>query len=162
MPRLILRKGKGYPDVATRELLRLMSASSPMNGFQSPPVFALVDFDPDGLAILDVYTNGSTALASETYRLAVPGIRRIGLGGEHIRGVSQTDSGQGLLPLSRRDRRKAISMLGHESTTDGHSECARRHDLQLMLMLGFKAELEILDEMGGSVDELLTQSLPPG
>ena len=59
----IMVTAKGYPDVATRAMLRFLSTPSPSNGFASPPLHALVDFDPDGIAILSTYKHGSDNLS---------------------------------------------------------------------------------------------------
>ncbi|KAI9315689.1 Spo11/DNA topoisomerase VI subunit A [Dichotomocladium elegans] len=53
-PKGILITGKGYPDIATRHMVRYLADSDP-----SLPLFALVDNDPHGLDIFRVYKWGS-------------------------------------------------------------------------------------------------------
>ncbi|EMC94131.1 hypothetical protein BAUCODRAFT_74427 [Baudoinia panamericana UAMH 10762] len=161
----VLLTGKGYPDIATRALLRFLSEPSPQNGFASPPVYGLVDFDPDGLAILATYKHGSFALAHENSSLQVPQLKWLGLRSEHI--LMESDdphASQGLMMLTPRDRGKARKML--ERSVPGSISGALEADseewrgaLQVMLMLNVKAELQLLDAQSGGVSELLESYL---
>lgn len=154
----ILITGKGYPDIATRALLHFLATPSPRNGFRAPPVYGLVDYDPDGLAILSTYKDGSIALAHESEALRVPSIRWLGVRAEHIgREGGGLHSDQGLLGLTPRDRRKAIKML--ERAREGEEKCEMRQALQGMLMLNLKAELQLLDAHAGGMVELLEAGL---
>ncbi|KAK5733773.1 Signal recognition particle [Elasticomyces elasticus] len=157
----VLITGKGYPDIATRALLRYLCTSSPYNGFASPPCYALVDFDPDGLAIMSVYKHGSAALAHESAELRVPQLQWLGLRSEHmLLGGDSTHASQGLLTLTARDRSKARKMLEREVEGDGIEEGVEgRRPLQVMLMLNIKAELQLLDAVPGSMTQLLEQEL---
>ncbi|KAK3616608.1 endodeoxyribonuclease [Elasticomyces elasticus] len=159
----VLITGKGYPDIATRAFLRYLCTPSPHNGFASPPCYALVDFDPDGLAIMSVYKHGSAALAHESAELRVPQLQWLGLRSEHmLLGGDSTHASQGLLTLTARDRSKARKMLGREVEGDDIDEVElveARRPLQVMLMLNFKAELQLLDAVPGSMTQLLDQEL---
>lgn len=151
----IVITGKGYPDVATRAFLRYLSFPSPQNGFCSPPVYGLADYDPDGLAILLVYQNGSLALQHENEGLIVPQLRRLGLSREHLVNLSDDlHASQGLLELTERDRNKAKKML----------ERGREKELQItlqeMLLTNLKAELQILDASDSAMTNLLRSGLP--
>ena len=149
---------KGYPDLATRALLQLLSTPSPQNSFASPPVFCLVDYDPDGLAILSTYKHGSKALAHESATLQLRGLQWLGLRSREI--FAQTgfqQSEQGLLALSARDRRKASVMLGWDRLQDDDQ---LREELRTMLMLNVKAELQLLDGTPNGMLKLLEASLP--
>ncbi|KAI4723001.1 DNA topoisomerase IV, alpha subunit [Aureobasidium sp. EXF-10727] len=140
----VLVTGKGYPDIATRAVTHFMTVASPQNGFAEPPVFGLADFDPDGLAILHTYKHGSEKMSQENAKLVVPRIEWLGLHSSTITDEDQTHRNQGLLTLTLRDRHKAKKMLEWEQ----HSfvEAAHwRRELQVMLMLNLKAELQILD-----------------
>lgn len=71
-----------------------------------------------------------------------------------------------LLFLSHRDRRKAISMLGSsvsvsEENVDGSKPLKQqlRRELQVMLNLGYKAELEVLSETIGGLGKWLLEAL---
>jgi meiotic recombination protein SPO11 len=146
----IIITAKGYPDIATRALLRFLTTASPRNSFASPAVHGLVDFDPDGLAILSVYKDGSHALAHENAELRVPQIKWLGLRSEHM--LFNTYASQGLLALTARDRRKAQKMLER-------SEDDLKRELQVMLMLNMKAELQILDAAPDGMTDLLNEGL---
>ncbi|KAL7343307.1 Spo11/DNA topoisomerase VI subunit A, partial [Rhodotorula toruloides] len=128
----VILTGKGYPDIATRDLLKLLSDSYP-----SLPLFALVDSDPHGLDILSTYRFGSAALSHDSANLAVPRLEWLG-----VKGTEWDDLGvdrDELLPLSLHDRRKALAMLKREGLPDEWSR-----ELQYMLHLGRKAEIQIL------------------
>ncbi|TKA50128.1 hypothetical protein B0A55_13026, partial [Friedmanniomyces simplex] len=149
----VLLTGKGYPDIATRALLRYLCTPSPHNGFASPPSYALMDYDPDGLAIMSVYKHGSAALAHESADLRVPQLKWLGLRSEHmLLGGDDTHTSQGLLTLTARDRSKARKMLECEASAedgDGFDEAEGRRPSQVMLMLNIKAELQLLDAVPG-------------
>lgn len=71
----------------------------------------------------------------------------------------RTDS-HGLLRLSHRDRRKAIAMLGNShlsSEIEGETEW--RAQLQVMLILNVKAEMEILGEQSSGVRDWVESKL---
>jgi len=57
----IMVTAKGYPDVSTRAMLRFLSSPAPQNGFCAPPVYALVDCDPDGIGIHLAYMHRARA-----------------------------------------------------------------------------------------------------
>lgn len=135
-------KAKGYPDIATRAFLHyLVEGSSQM--FSKVPVYGLMDFDPDGLAIQSTYAHGSSSLAHDAENLAVPGMQWLGLRSSDIPTV---DAGQSLMRLSKRDRRNAKKMLEWITFQDDRLGAEGRRELQRMLMLGCKAEIQILDE----------------
>lgn len=156
----VMITGKGYPDIATRALLHFMTTPSSRNGYASPRVLGLVDFDPDGLAILNTYKFGSARLAHEGPKLCVPRIEWLGLRSEHVVfGGEDLHATQGLLPLSKRDRRKAAKML--EQYVEGVDEGERdvRRELQRMLVLGVKAELQLLCAVPNGMENLLRSAL---
>jgi meiotic recombination protein SPO11 len=135
----IIVTGKGYPDVATRAMLRYLCTPTPPNGFASPQVYCLVDYDPDGLNIFCVYKHGSMTHAHEADNLCVPSLRWLGLRREHMSlEVHDLHADQGLRSLTMRDRHKAMKML--ERCQDAEIRSA----LQEMLFLNAKAEMQIL------------------
>ncbi|KAE9966239.1 hypothetical protein EG328_009080 [Venturia inaequalis] len=136
---------KGYPDIATRSLLRSLATPSPRNHMKQCPIYGLMDFDPDGLDILSTYKHGSKALAHQSAELALPSIQWIGVKSAHIGQEDDLHQTQGLLKLSARDRRKATSMLGREQFGENGSEPEWRRELQVMLMLNVKAEIQLLE-----------------
>ncbi|KAI1505786.1 Spo11/DNA topoisomerase VI subunit A [Biscogniauxia marginata] len=68
----ILISGKGYPDLATRQFLNLLQTA-----FPQLPIYALVDFDPDGLAIMCTYKFGSLGLSHEE-NITLPNLSWLG------------------------------------------------------------------------------------
>ena len=141
-------KAKGYPDLSTRSFLRLLSMGS--NGINpTPPICCLVDFDPDGIAIMSNYKYGSRVLSHENDALNVAAIQWLGVKCKDIcRNMTAIDDEkENVLPLCKRDRKKAINML---QSNDMVSECgveqSWRRELQVMLMLGVKAEMDVLSE----------------
>jgi meiotic recombination protein SPO11 len=146
------------------------------------PMFALVDLDPDGIAILSTYKYGSYRLAHEkvapqdTPGLNLPNMQWLGVKRHHICrtpvGEGDTDTNvmpelQGIMRLTARDRTRAMRMLEWDLCADGGPEQAWRHELQMMLMLNTKAEMQILDELphglvswvSSELDTACTQSL---
>ena len=153
----IMVTAKGYPDISTRAMLRFLSSPSPQNGFSAPPVYAMVDFDPDGIAILSTYKYGSGNLAHETAHLCLPNIRWVGLRSEHVLSGKAMHADQGLLTLTARDRRKARRMLEWQVLEEDES---LKRDLQVMLVLNLKAELQLLEASPNRMSTLLESSLP--
>ena len=106
-----------------------------------------MDFDPDGIAIMSNYKYGSWNLSHESTNLAIPDIRWLGLRSCELLCNDDGEATQGLLPLSVRDRKKAMKMLEKLRVSEDGVEQQWRRELQVMLMLGFKAEMEILADV---------------
>ena len=135
----VLVTGKGYADIATRELLARLSS----RGLR---VYALVDLDPHGLEIMTTVRDGSISLAHEGAALTVPAIRWLGVRWEDV------GAGEGWARLTGRDRKKAVDML-RRGVGGEVGRC-----LQRLLFVGAKAEIEILGEglgdwVKGRIDE---------
>lgn len=109
------------------------------------PLYGLMDFDPDGLDILSTYKHGSKALAHQSAELALPSIQWLGVKSAHVGQEDDLHQTQGLLKLSARDRRKATSMLEREHFAEDGAEQEWRRELQVMLMLNVKAEIQLLE-----------------
>jgi meiotic recombination protein SPO11 len=138
-------QAKGYPDIQTRQFLHLLSTRYP-----ELPIFALVDFDPDGIGIMSTYKHGSVNLAHES-NLAVRSIQWLG-----VRSCDflQTErDAQGLLKLTARDRKIALKLL-EKQLSDGDW----KRELQIMLMLNVKGEIQILGS-GEALGEWLDSKL---
>ncbi|KPV74908.1 uncharacterized protein RHOBADRAFT_36872 [Rhodotorula graminis WP1] len=149
----VLLTGKGYPDLATRELLKRLSDDLPFT-----PIFALVDSDPHGLSILSVYAHGSSLQSHDAHNLVVPRLQWLGIKGTEwaALGVDRDD----LLPLTKADRVKALSMLKKDDLPD-----AWRRELEFMLHLQRKAEIQILSltrpsTAGNEISQQEPASLP--
>lgn len=141
--------------MATRAALRRLALTSEAPSSRNIPVYALVDYDPDGFGILSTYKYGSINLSHENHNLKVPQIQWLGLRSSDIRDSDEIHQSQGLLQLSNRDRRKAAKMLEWDHISDGGSEPQWRRELQVMLMLNMKAEIELLDSLRGGMHDWL-------
>ncbi|KIK90802.1 hypothetical protein PAXRUDRAFT_35180 [Paxillus rubicundulus Ve08.2h10] len=127
--------GKGYPDLATRQLVKTLSDNLP----NRVPIVALVDGDAYGLDILSIYKYGSQSLQHENAKLAAHRIQWLG-----IKISELSDLGihfDALIPITRHDEKKATALL---------QRCARslpvewRKELMHILHTRRKAEIEIL------------------
>ncbi|KAI0123346.1 Spo11/DNA topoisomerase VI subunit A [Xylariales sp. AK1849] len=200
----IIVTAKGYPDLATRQFLHSVHSACPRI-----PIQALVDFDPDGIAIMRIFKLGSKGLDHEG-NATIPGLVWLGVKSsdvfEGLRrpsspsvGAPQSSSQQGpiqhrmaassssqvsssqassslrwdaitptrlaqvdrhVIPLSANDRRKAVNLL--RTLKDQHVQDAEEIDLtrelQLMLMLSSKFEIQAVGE-AGNMTEWLDQRL---
>jgi len=162
-------QAKGYPDIASRRFLgRLTSDHGHI------PVLGLVDWDPDGIAILSTYKYGSCRLAhEEVARADTPGLglsklQWLGVQSQHFSRKAGSEGGtataalcdmQGVMKLTDRDRRKAHQMLAWEACREDGSEAGWRVELQRMLMLNVKAEMQIVDELPGGFASWLSSEL---
>ena len=115
------------------------------------PLYGLMDFDPDGLDILSTYKHGSKALAHQNSELMLPSIQWIGVNSSHMSQEDDLHQTQGLLKLSSRDRSKATSMLEREHLAEGGAEPEWRRELQIMLVLNIKAEIQLLESRSGGL-----------
>jgi meiotic recombination protein SPO11 len=120
-----------------------------------------MDWDPDGIQILKCYRYGSKKMAQE-HGCNIPEMKWIGLKAEDMTRKGQPDNAP--RALSMRDRAIALSMVTSGEWRDasgtvlpGLEECTA--ELQRMLMLNRKAEIQILDENGSSLEEWLTVRL---
>ncbi|KAL1747063.1 Spo11/DNA topoisomerase VI subunit A, partial [Schizophyllum fasciatum] len=125
-------QGKGYPDLATRHLVKTLS-----DCLSEVPILALVDADAYGLDILSVYKNGSRSLQHEAGKLAADRIQWIGVRGSELSGLGvSTDH---LLPISQQDEKMALAMLRRPKIP-----AEWRRELSRMLFTRRKAEIEVL------------------
>ncbi|KAF9501661.1 DNA topoisomerase IV, alpha subunit [Pleurotus eryngii] len=130
----LLITGKGYPDIATRQLVKTLSDNLP----DTVPILALVDGDPYGLDILSTYKYGSNSLKHENHKLAAERVQWVGLRiGELADFQIEMNS---LIPITRHDEKKALSMLSRQLTLPQ----AWRKELMRMLHMRRKAEIEVL------------------
>lgn len=118
-----------------------------------------MDYDPDGLAILSTYKHGSIKFEGQNEELVVPEVQWSGLNSKHIVDSDQTQIDQGLMPLTKRDRHKARKMLERDLMTEGGDETEWRTELQVMLVLNLKAELQLLDATPGALMGLIKSAV---
>jgi meiotic recombination protein SPO11 len=106
---------------------------------------------------MSTYKYGSMAHTQENERLNLPCLQWLGLRISEIIGGLESDGDETLMSLTRRDRRKIGTMLMRSPiwAVDG-PEAEWRVELQRMLILNVKAEIEILydraDGLEGWID----------
>ena len=110
---------------------------------------------------MSTYKYGSSALSYQNQNLTVPSIGWLGVQSADI--IPTEDSEKvGLLRLSGRDRRIATRMLDREVFQEGAGVEWRR-ELQIMLVLNCKAEIQILSSgdpgLEGWLDKKLMKAL---
>ncbi|PSS37869.1 hypothetical protein PHLCEN_2v337 [Hermanssonia centrifuga] len=143
----VIITGKGYPDVATRQLVCTLS-----NNLSSTiPIIALVDADPYGIDILSVYKYGSTNMSHEQESLAAPRIRWGGVMSSELAGHWQCFKDRtfqrngGTFPHKTypaqplQSAYRSFALICDTERCDGD-----RKELQYMLHNRRKAEIEVL------------------
>lgn len=143
-------QGKGYPDICTREFIRKLYDTLIKSNRSLPRAYALVDGDPHGISIMSTYKYGSLAHQHENVRLTMPHLRWLGL--KVSDAIANQNVCDNLLALTPRDRRKIVAMLRNNPllASDG-PEGEWRTELQRMLMLNVKAEIEMLYDRDGGL-----------
>ncbi|QIX01675.1 hypothetical protein AMS68_007192 [Peltaster fructicola] len=139
-----LRRGlivtaKGYPDVATRSFLQTICRMSPQNSSSTPKLYGLVDYDPDGFAIYSHYKYGANQQLG-VEQSSLPEMQLLGLLSKQLDFSQHT--AKSMLVLTDRDRKRARNMLKDDPAA--HEDDVRL-DLQRMLMLNVKVELQHLE-----------------
>lgn len=116
------------------------------------PIYCVVDYDPHGIEILSVYKCGSAAMAHENHRLAVNGVRWLGIWPNDIPSYCW-------LTMSKHDRKKAKKLLQLpwiRITPKWTSE------LQRMLFLNAKAEIQAMANQTGGLERYLERIIISG
>ena len=109
LPAGLLVTAKGFPDIATRELLSMINEVPyhQHNLTTRLPVFCIVDDDPYGLNIYGVYKYGGEKNSHmERERLVLPNLTYLG-----IMSGDFEDNEDRVIELTRRDQRKVEMML---------------------------------------------------
>ncbi|KAJ8033654.1 Meiotic recombination protein SPO11 [Holothuria leucospilota] len=129
----IIVTGKGYPDVHTRLMVRLLWDSLHI------PVLGLVDADPHGLEILCVYKFGSKAMSHDSCHLTVPCIKWLGILPSDLKRLRVPD--EALLPLEHADLKKSKEIMSRPYW--GNIPHWMK-EMQVLLETGKKAEIQCL------------------
>lgn len=109
---------------------------------------------------MSTYKHGSFKLSHESAGLNVPGIQWLGVKSQDVLAGNGQNEYNGLLRLSARNRKKAVDMLERsEMLQEGSKEEEWRRELQIMLMLNVKAEMEVLAEGEGGVKGWVEEKL---
>ncbi|KAG8422939.1 endodeoxyribonuclease [Metarhizium acridum] len=164
----LLVTAKGYPDMITRSFLHLLGRRQP-----NIPIFVLTDFDPDGLKIFYCYLHGSGNILTDS-TVDNPSVSWLGIRSSHLAAmdtVLQTTSNSGssqsspawgstsaiisstahsaaAVALTLRDRKMIVDTLKAFETEDGVTIASLKRELQYMQVLGYKAEIQLLDDSG--------------
>ncbi|KYM96353.1 Meiotic recombination protein SPO11 [Cyphomyrmex costatus] len=120
----ILVTGKGYPDVATRMFVKMLSEKMEL------PVYIVVDADPFGVDIMLIYRFGSSTLCKENKSLACPNARWLGIHPSELIPI-----GAKTIPLSEADLIKLKSIEARSYVNEAISK-------QLSILRKGKAEME--------------------
>ena len=147
--------------MTTRSFLNFVNTRHPQL-----PILGLFDYDPDGVKIMRCYQDGSDRLGHET-DLNIQGLQWLGIKSTHLfrdftgatsapvsqssqMSITSTSCRNPVTYMSTRERNAAISTLkkvcGSSNNEIKVSETV--HELQVMMALGVKAEIEWLDESG--------------
>ncbi|KAG0146804.1 hypothetical protein CROQUDRAFT_670968 [Cronartium quercuum f. sp. fusiforme G11] len=129
----VMITGKGYPDLASRQLLSMLATN---DNSKHIPILVLVDCDPHGIEILSVYKFGSQRMAFQA-GLAVEKVEWVGVKCSEWERLSIDP--RLLLPLTAIDRAKAEQL---KSRKDLPSEWL--NELSVLLETGLKAEIQVL------------------
>ncbi|CAM1319925.1 SPO11 (predicted) [Pycnogonum litorale] len=132
----IMITGKGFPDVNTRRLLKILWQQLEI------PILALVDANPHGLEIMTVYKYGSMTMSFCNEELIVPEIKWLGILPSDI--VKLNIDVENLIPLTQRDKNKAWSMLQKPYFKDN---LFWKQQLELMIKMNTKAEIQTLSSV---------------
>lgn len=133
----IILTGSGQPNVATRIFLRRMSQELDL------PVFAVMDSDPYGLDILRVYGLGSKALSYESYELATPNIKWLGVRPSDLDKYNLPQNCR--LPMTKMDISRAKAMIDEKFVKIRPKWVS---ELKLMIETKQKAEIQALASRG--------------
>lgn len=100
------------------------------------------------------------AQAHENAKLNAPSIQWLGLRTSDVVKGMDPQGEDALIPLSVRDRKKALAMLsGNPIFAEDGPEPGWRAELQQMLMLNLKAEIEVLYGREGGINAWIDRKL---
>lgn len=151
---VLLVTGKGFPDLVCRQFLKCLSQSNP-----SLPFYALVDSDPDGIAIFLNYKYGTRNQQRNGTCYPIPKIKYIGVslndysndlslpiddetlyGSQYSRFNGFPDPTSTWMQLSFRDLKMAFHLIQDPRIRLKENKAILR-ELQMGLFLGKKAEM---------------------
>ena len=127
----IMITAKGYPDLATRKLLRRLATKDLPNA----QFYALVDGDPHGYEIFTTYKYGSVAMAWCAEPLAILNLEWLGVKPSEFEDLSDHHK----RPLTNADQAKLDSLNDRGIFSEEHEE-----ELRIMDDLKLKVEIEDL------------------
>jgi DNA topoisomerase-6 subunit A len=145
----ILMTSGGQATRGTRRLLQRLANELKL------PVFVVVDNDPWGLYIYSVLKQGSISLAYESMRLAVPGVRFLGMSALDYKKFKLTDAVE--IKLNEKDISRAKEMKAYPWFADKKWQ----REIDATLENGFKMEVDSFITKGVSfiTEEYLPKKL---
>ncbi|CAG8435569.1 8469_t:CDS:10 [Funneliformis caledonium] len=148
----ILITGKGYPDIATRQLVKkLGDLRRPYETYPFLQILGFFDNDPYGIEILCVYKFGSSAKSFDNENLATPSIKWLGLRYSDRKKIPRSS----LIRITTADRKKAYHLLQRD-----YLQVKWRVEICRMLYIGYKAEIQSLcDEENGNLLKYLKSKM---
>eukprot|EP00092_Neocalanus_flemingeri_P018537 GFUD01020073.1.p1 GENE.GFUD01020073.1~~GFUD01020073.1.p1 ORF type:complete len:386 (-),score=150.16 GFUD01020073.1:180-1337(-) len=135
MPSMIMITGKGVPDLASRQLVYMLSSHLGI------PVMIMTDCDPYGLDICMMYKYGSLAMSWAAESLAVPTSVWLGLLPSDISRLSIMPSS--MKPHSAQDCKKMVDLSRREYVME---DPLLRGELEVLWEMGRKAEIQQVAE----------------
>ena len=105
------------------------------------------------------YKYGSIALAHESAFLNVPSLQWLGVKSADLQHDLPNGNDMGLLRLTHRDRKAAINMLKKIIDVQEKKEEEYRRELQVMLILNMKAEIQLLSGRQGGLEAWLESKI---
>jgi DNA topoisomerase-6 subunit A len=142
----ILMTSEGQSARGTRRLLQRLATELKL------PIYVLVDNDPWGLYIYSVLKQGSINLAYESMRMAVPGVRFLGLSAFDYKKFSMPKSSE--IKLKNEDIARAEQMKAYPWFKDAKWQ----REIQATIDNGFKMEVDAL--LGKSISFITEEYLP--
>ena len=136
------RQGKGFPDLASRQLLSAVSST-----FPHLPCWYIGDGDPYGLEIFSVWKFGSQALSRELHSTC-PALQWIGVALLDL--VEREVPADQFFALTDRDARKLESLLQRTCLS---TETDVQSQLQQMKAAQIRADVEALHAIGSDALE---------
>nr|XP_018917057.1 PREDICTED: meiotic recombination protein SPO11 isoform X1 [Bemisia tabaci] len=131
--KLILITGKGFPDLNTRLLVRLLTNTLKI------PVFMIADADPHGMEIMCVYRYGSLTMSEHAQMLAVPEIHWLGVHPSDIEILHLTK-----IPFTTADEDK-LNSLASRVYTLANTKLVK--EISILKKLNSKAEIESVSSL---------------
>jgi meiotic recombination protein SPO11 len=116
----------------------------------------IFDCDQDGIAIMQTYRQGSIALAHEESS-TIPEMRWLGVRLDDV--VAGAMTREPLLPLTLIDRARIRAMLARQSSDADTFQQQCFSELQKMLALNVKAEIQTLDDRQGGLVQWLEERI---
>ena len=139
LPSMIMITGKGVPDLATRQLVRMLSVT-----YFNLPVLVLTDCDPYGLDIFLMYKFGSLAMTWAAEALNVSTAVWLGMTPSDI--LSLEIARDSTRPHSQHDVKRMMDLSKREYLQAGAGNERLAEELEKMWTLGRKAEIQQIVE----------------